>query len=79
MRFTRKPHPNSAEHEVIVFDTKVHHELAVEKGLSDADVEKEIMRYLRGYDYTDVDSSKKHIKGYEDHYPETRLGTEEGI
>jgi len=69
--FKRKPHPNSADHEVIEFDTKVHHQLCVPKGLSVAEVVEEIVKYLKGYDVTLPDGTKQHVKGYEDIYPET--------
>lgn len=72
MRFTRKPHPNSTEHEVVAFETKVKHELCVSKGLSDREVIMEIVKYLRGYD-VDAPEGKVHVKGYEDNYPETRM------
>jgi hypothetical protein len=69
--FRRKPHPNSPDHEVIEWDTKVHHQLCVPKGLSDADVMKEIVKYLKGYDVIREDGTREHIEGYEDIYPET--------
>ncbi|MEM2447924.1 MAG: hypothetical protein QXT14_03100 [Candidatus Bathyarchaeia archaeon] len=69
----RKPHPNSSEHEVVVFETKVRHELSIKKGLSDAEVLKEIAKYLKGYDVETLEG-KEHVKGYEDVYPETKEG-----
>lgn len=69
MRFERRPHPNSADHEVVAFRTRVYHELCVPRGLSDEDVLKEIAKYLRGY----VTEAGEKVKGYEDHYPETRV------
>jgi len=67
----RKPHPNSTEHEVVVFETKVRHELSIPKGLDDAEVLKEIAKYLKGYD-VEIEGRKEHVKGYEDTYPETK-------
>jgi hypothetical protein len=67
----RRPHPNSADHEVVEWDTKVHHQLCVQKGLSGADVMKEIVKYLKGYDVELPDGTKERVKGYEDIYPET--------
>ncbi|MEM4847660.1 MAG: hypothetical protein QW794_07890 [Thermosphaera sp.] len=66
----RKPHPNSSDHEVIVFKTKVMHEIAVPKGVDMGEVMKLITRYLKGYD-EERDGEKVHVKGYEDYYPET--------
>jgi len=71
IKFSRKPHPNSADHEVIEWDTKVHHQLCVPRRLSDVDVLKEIIRYLKGYDIVGADGTKEHVKGYEDTYPDT--------
>jgi hypothetical protein len=71
--FRRRPHPDSPDHEVVEFDTKVHHQLCVSKGMSDADVLKEIIRYLKSYDIEMPDGTKEHVKGYEDVYPETAV------
>jgi hypothetical protein len=73
--FRRRPHPNSADHEVVEFETRVKHQLCVPKGLSDADVMKEIVKYLKGYDVELPDGTKEHVKGYEDIYPETKVAT----
>ncbi|MEM2475342.1 MAG: hypothetical protein QW407_05400 [Thermofilaceae archaeon] len=71
----RKPHPNSSEHEVVVFTTKVRHEVQVPRGASMDEVMRLITRYLKGYD-EETAEGKVHIKGYEkgyeDVYPETR-------
>jgi len=69
--FKRRAHPNSADHEVVEWNTKVQHQLCIQKGLSDADVMEEIVKYLKGYDVELPDGTKEHIKGYEDIYPET--------
>jgi hypothetical protein len=70
VKFSRKPHPASADHEVVEWDTKVHHQLCVPRGVGGADVVKEIVKYLRGYD-VEADGRKEHVMGYEDIYPET--------
>ncbi|MEM4975858.1 MAG: hypothetical protein QXT64_00865 [Desulfurococcaceae archaeon] len=67
----RKPHPNSSEHEVVVFMTKVRHEMQIPKDAGIGEVMKLITRYLRGYD-EETAEGKVHVKGYEDIYPETR-------
>jgi len=67
----RKPHPNSPEHEVVVFMTKVRHEMEIPKGIDMGEVMKLITRYLKGYD-EEAPEGKVHVKGYEDIYPETR-------
>ncbi|MEM2163675.1 MAG: hypothetical protein QXR62_04545 [Candidatus Bathyarchaeia archaeon] len=67
----RKPHPNSSEHEVVVFMTKVRHEMQVPKDAGIGEVMRLITRYLKGYD-EETAEGKVHIKGYEDIYPETR-------
>lgn len=67
----RKPHPNSSEHEVVVFMTKVGHEIEVPKGASTSDVMRLITRYLKGCD-EESPEGKVHIEGYEDYYPDTR-------
>ena len=69
--FKRRAHPNSADHEVVEWNTKVQHQLCIQKGLSDAEVLKEIVKYLKGYDVIREDGAKEHVKGYEDIYPET--------
>jgi hypothetical protein len=69
--FRRREHPNSPDHEVVEFETKVKHQLCVPKGLRDDDVMKEIVKYLKGYDVELPDGTKEHVKGYEDIYPET--------
>ncbi|MEM2613629.1 MAG: hypothetical protein QXO15_05290 [Nitrososphaerota archaeon] len=66
----RKPHPSSSEHEVIVFQTKVRHEMEIPEGIGMGEVMKLITRYLKGYD-EETPEGKVHIKGYEDIYPET--------
>ncbi|MEM3944467.1 MAG: hypothetical protein QXJ59_10310 [Thermofilaceae archaeon] len=53
----RKPHPCSPEHEVVVFETRVRHELQIPKGAT----EEEVMELV-----------DKYLKSYEDIYPETR-------
>lgn len=65
----RKPHPNSQDHEVVVFTTKVRHEMEVPKGIGIGEVMKLITRYLKGYD-EEAQDGKVHVKGYEDYYPE---------
>lgn len=67
----RKPHPNSSEHEVVVFMTKVRHEMQIPRGAGEDEVMRLIARYLRGYDITMPDGTKEHVKGYESIYPET--------
>jgi len=69
--FRRRAHPNSADHEVVEWNTKVQHQLCIPKGLSDAEVLKEIVKYLKGYDIELPDGTKEHVKGYEDIYTET--------
>ena len=54
---TRKPHPSLTDYDVIIFYTKVRHELLVSKGMSDDEVVKLIAEYL---------------KQYEEVFPETR-------
>jgi len=71
----RKPHPNSSEHEVVVFMTKVRHEMQIPKDAGIGEVMELITRYLKGYD-EETAEGKVHIKGYEDYYPEMR---EEGV
>jgi len=71
--FTRKPHPNSSDHEVLTFKTKVTHELCIPKGLDDKKCMEQILKYLKGYDVTEPDGKVRHEKGYEDIYPETAL------
>jgi hypothetical protein len=71
--FKRRPHPNSADHEVVEWDTRVHHQLCIPKGLSNAEVVKEIVKYLKGYDVEVEPGRKEHVKGYEDEYPETAV------
>jgi len=66
----RKPHPNSPDHEVVVFMTKVRHEMEIPKGASMEEVMKLITRYLKGYD-EEAAEGKVHANGYEDMYPET--------
>ena len=66
----RRPHPNSSEHEVVVFTTKVRHEMQIPKGASVEEVMKLITRYLKGYE-EETAEGKVHVKGYEDIYPET--------
>jgi len=70
--FKRRPHPDSADHEVVEWDTRVHHQLCVPKGLDEAEIHREIARYLRGYDI-ETPEGKIHIKGYEDIYPKTKV------
>ncbi|MEM4455269.1 MAG: hypothetical protein QXT28_11195 [Thermofilaceae archaeon] len=67
----RKPHPSSVEHEVVVFETKVRHELQIPKGMTDEEVVEMITRYLRGYD-VETPEGKTRAPGYEDIYPETK-------
>lgn len=67
----RKPHPNSSEHEVIVFMTKVSHEIEIPKGASQSEVMRLMTRYLKGYDEESLEGGV-HVKGYEDYYPDTR-------
>lgn len=68
----RKNHPNSSEDEVIVFETKVRHEIAVPIKTDEKKVKDIIKRYLKGYDEDDfIEGKKVHVKGYEDIYPET--------
>lgn len=68
----RKNHPNSSEDEVVVFETKVKHEIAVPIKTDEKEVEDIIKRYLKGYDADDIFEGKKvHVKGYEDIYSET--------
>ncbi|MEM4469195.1 MAG: hypothetical protein QXS32_09035 [Candidatus Nezhaarchaeales archaeon] len=72
----RKPHPNSPDHEVIVFQTKVRHEMQIPKGIGTGEVMRLITRYLKGYD-EETPEGKVHVKGYEDYYPETAEEAEE--
>ncbi|MEM4762328.1 MAG: hypothetical protein QW230_05065, partial [Thermofilum sp.] len=67
----RKPHPNSVEHEVVVFQTRVRHEMEIPRGAAEEEVVELIRRYLRGYD-VETPEGKTHVPGYEDVYPETR-------
>ncbi|MEM0307084.1 MAG: hypothetical protein QXK01_08925 [Thermofilum sp.] len=67
----RKPHPSSPEHEVVVFETRVRHELQIPRGAAKEEVRELIRRYLKGYD-TETPEGKVHVPGYEDIYPETR-------
>lgn len=66
----RKSHPNSPEHEVVVFRTKVGHELQVPRDADMREVMELIRRYLKGYD-GDGPEGRVHVPGYEDYYPET--------
>jgi ornithine carbamoyltransferase len=77
MKYRIKPHPNSDEYDVLVFDTKVHHEMAIPKGLKENEIQQKIKEYLKGYDITLTDNGKEHIKGYENIYPETSVEEEE--
>ncbi|MEM3895378.1 hypothetical protein [Thermofilum sp.] len=68
----RKNHPNSSEDEVVVFETKVRHEIAVPIKTDEKEVKEIIKRYLKGYDIDDfIEGKKVHVKGYENIYPET--------
>ncbi|MCS7369073.1 MAG: hypothetical protein NDF57_05125 [archaeon GBS-70-058] len=50
IKFERKPHPQSIDHEVIVFYTdNIRHELCVERGLTDSEVLEKIREYLNLY------------------------------
>ncbi|MEM2294606.1 MAG: hypothetical protein QXX41_15175 [Nitrososphaerota archaeon] len=71
----RKPHPSSSEHEVVVFMTRVRHEMQIPRDAGMGEVMKLITRYLRGYD-EETAEGKVHVKGYEDIYPGSR---EEGV
>ncbi|MEM0111349.1 MAG: hypothetical protein QXK90_01140, partial [Candidatus Parvarchaeota archaeon] len=64
------PHPNSPDHEVVVFMTKVRHEMEVPKGASTGEVMKLITRYLKGWD-EETPEGEVQVEGYEDVYPET--------
>ncbi|MEM3943740.1 MAG: hypothetical protein QXJ59_06620 [Thermofilaceae archaeon] len=72
----RKPHPSSPEHEVVVFQTKVRHEMQIPRGAPEEEVVELIRRYLKGYD-VETPEGKTHVPGYEDVYPEAR-GEEPG-
>ncbi|MEM4029933.1 MAG: hypothetical protein QXO02_08570 [Thermofilaceae archaeon] len=67
----RKPHPCSPEHEIVVFETKVRHEMQIPKSATEEEVIEMITQYLRGYD-VEAPEGKTHIPGYEDIYPETK-------
>ncbi|MEM3893739.1 MAG: hypothetical protein QXR12_07315 [Thermofilum sp.] len=67
----RKPHPSSPEHEVVVFETRVRHELQIPRGVTEKEVRELIHRYLKGCD-AETPEGKVHVPGYEDIYPETR-------
>ncbi|MEM3893578.1 MAG: hypothetical protein QXR12_06490 [Thermofilum sp.] len=69
----RKPHPSSLDHEIVVFETKVRHEMEIPKSATEEEVIEMITRYLRGYD-VETPEGKTHVPGYEDIYPETREG-----
>lgn len=66
----RKPHPNSSEHEVVVFTTRVRHEMQIPRDAGMGGVMELITIYLKGYD-EETAEGKVHMKGYEDIYPET--------
>ena len=66
----RKPHPSSVEHEVVVFRTKVGHEMEIPRGVTEREVRELIRRYLKGYDI-ETPEGRVHVPGYEDIYPET--------
>ena len=59
--YTRKPHPRHSDYgyDIVVFDTRVHHELMVSRDTSEGDLVRSIAEYLRAY---------------EEVYPLTRLG-----
>lgn len=67
----RRKHPNSADHEVVRFQTKVSHEICIDKDLPTSEIMQLITRYLRGEIIQGVPGGPIKIKGYEDHYPET--------
>jgi hypothetical protein len=71
-RFSRRPHPHSADHDVVEWNTKVHHQLCITKDIERDDIMKEILKYLRGYD-EETPEGKIHHKGYEDDYPMTAI------
>jgi len=66
----RKPHPSSPEHEVVVFRTKVRHEMQIPGGATEREVRELVRRYLKGYDI-ETPEGRGHVPGYEDIYPET--------
>jgi hypothetical protein len=39
--------------------------------MGNADVVKEMVKYLKGYDVEAADGRKEHVRGYEDVYPDT--------
>lgn len=68
-RVAERPNPNSPDHIVITFLTKVKHEIAVMR--MDKDKYSDIMiKYLRGYT-VEYYLIKEMVNGYEDFYPET--------
>jgi len=48
--YSRKPHPELVDYDVITLDTKVHHELMVVKGASDDDIVQVVVDYLLQYE-----------------------------
>jgi hypothetical protein len=48
--FSRKLHPSLVDYDVIIFYTKVRHELLVSKGMSDKDILQLIAEYLKQYE-----------------------------
>ena len=50
MVYSRKPHPELVDYDVVTLDTKVHHELIVVKSASDDDVVQVVVDYLLQYE-----------------------------
>jgi len=50
--YIRTSHPNLHNYDVVVLDTKVHHELLVSKELSDDDIIQLVIDYLLTYEST---------------------------
>lgn len=66
-----RDHPNAEDVEIVEFDTKVHHEIEVPKGLSKKEIKRIIKKYLKGERHKISDIEEIVVPGYEDKYPET--------
>lgn len=50
MSYVRKPHPTLIDYDVVMLDTKVHHELLVRKDVSEDDLIQLIVDYILNYE-----------------------------
>jgi hypothetical protein len=50
MVYSRRPHPVLPDYDVVTFDTRVHHELMVGRGVSDDDLIQLVVDYILQYE-----------------------------